>query len=1200
MKTNNKFNLPTRLAFATVLFCAVSTFLNAPNDASAATNWSSTTIQKALFEDLYTCSTKYFNTEPIKAAQFSYLKNPFSNYDTKQIYLPSGIVGGDNIGEGKDSKQDSYQISCATLVYGKGDLGINNITTSGHTERFEGLIPLAWGKVDKKGADNSDIIPTNAASQPELAANLLYSMGYTYSAPRETTSNVNNCVSWVIKYTRSDNGSSHEQVLSTICFDSVNSDGKILSENFTIENSENKTTSGTFNTGLLELTNKNGGLKITVNTGETGVSQWICSPQYNKEECGYVESVQGETLESIGEYVTNSLNQRLFVAGQNYLGATPSEATRIKLRESGVEAIYQGIETKITAEGASVLERDNATLLSQADFIPRGSDSALIFIYNLKNGMASISDYSKTSVGTKESYSSLAFSQEEALTLYQGYFMNYYVGEVDCSKELSPGDEGYVRLYWEGSIKGCKETGASENSDFTVTGLNSSMHFVKTGMSYDDVVAALNALTAQKPENEEIAAGNAKLDDNIYSDDTSSTDAEETACQKGASNLGWIVCPIIQALSDAAGNLYEDVVSPALNMESELTNNDSVKSAWSTFRNIANTAFVILLLVVILSQVTGLGISNYGIKKILPKIIVTALLVNFSFIICQICLDASNIVGVNIRHLFESLETEVGSSITTTISSGESSTFNIDAGLVVGIAGGLGGLAAILIAGWVILIPVLITLITTVVSLLFAFVLLYVRKAIIILLVAISPLAFVCYALPNTKKLFDKWLKAMEGMVLLYPICGALIGAGDYAGHLLLSASSASNADSLIVLAALLVTVVPFFLVPSLLRGSFKALGSIGAAIGGFGLKTSKGIGGAAGKRLNTAFDRSKKAHRIADRRAEKDRKADNRYNRHVINSYGDKTDLSEAQQLRLAKAQKGDIANYNALKEAEAFGSTDFAKAAKMEAEQKAREARIGTISTKYTNLGKNDQFTQALTQAMANGDEETFTALYRLGSSKGFDVQIHDALSSDTASTYFNDTKNGANRRTYFYNEAEKGNSVTQKWYAKAARKAEQTGGSLSYMEYMKGSFDPNSSTNGSSFAKDVYDRGENSLVGQSEDTLQAITKSGAADQLSNACFDDTMIKMVTDPRADGKTLTAAEGLLSKRGGITTADAVNQQQLSKIRRASTLDAITSNGQNMAAVQKSVDAFKNPTTDATRRHVQSTNSNTMGWVRNH
>ena len=51
---------------------------------------------------------------------------------------------------------------------------------------------------------------------------------------------------------------------------------------------------------------------------------------------------------------------------------------------------------------------------------------------------------------------------------------------------------------------------------------------------------------------------------------------------------------------------------------------------WVTFRDIANVFFVIMIAIIIFSQVTGAGISSYGIKKMLPKIIIYAILVNIS------------------------------------------------------------------------------------------------------------------------------------------------------------------------------------------------------------------------------------------------------------------------------------------------------------------------------------------------------------------------------------------------------------------------------------------------------------------------------------------------------------------------------------------------------------------------------------------
>jgi len=71
--------------------------------------------------------------------------------------------------------------------------------------------------------------------------------------------------------------------------------------------------------------------------------------------------------------------------------------------------------------------------------------------------------------------------------------------------------------------------------------------------------------------------------------------------------------------------------------------------AWSQFLGLGNAVFIVAFLVVIYSQVSGLGLSNYGVKKMLPRIIVMAILINLSFYICQLALDLSNILGYNLK-----------------------------------------------------------------------------------------------------------------------------------------------------------------------------------------------------------------------------------------------------------------------------------------------------------------------------------------------------------------------------------------------------------------------------------------------------------------------------------------------------------------------------------------------------------------------
>ena len=125
------------------------------------------------------------------------------------------------------------------------------------------------------------------------------------------------------------------------------------------------------------------------------------------------------------------------------------------------------------------------------------------------------------------------------------------------------------------------------------------------------------------------------------------------------------------------------------------------------------------------------------------------------------------------------------------------------------------------------ILPLLFGLITALISVVCFFGLLGLRQACVIALVAIAPLAFVCYMLPNTKRIFDKWLKLLEAMLLLYPICGLVIGGSALASRILIGNST----NFFVYLIGLVITVVPFFFIPMLLRNAFSALGNIGARV---------------------------------------------------------------------------------------------------------------------------------------------------------------------------------------------------------------------------------------------------------------------------------------------------------------------------------------------------------------------------------
>jgi len=361
-----------------------------------------------------------------------------------------------------------------------------------------------------------------------------------------------------------------------------------------------------------------------------------------------------------------------------------------------------------------------------------------------------------------------------------------------------------------------------------------------------------------------------------------------------------------------AEKLYEGTLTKFLSIDARLFNDDpnsGTLQAWTTFQAIANIAFVILLLVVIFSQLTGAGIDNYGIKKILPKLIVAAILINLSYILCRLAIDISNILGFGLKRLFDNIPVTLTVAGETVGSGGA----NIITILILALIGGV-GIAAIVSSGLAILLPLLLGILSVAIAIFFVFLLLGAREAGVVILTVISPLAIACLMLPNTKKLFDKWLKMFQGLLLLFPLCGLLMGGASLASRIILSTDPDEFWTSLV---ALLIGVIPLFFLPTLLKASFAAMGNMGAKISGFGQGFNKKVGGAAKSGLEKSrfgqwANRGKnyKEHMRGEREKYNQEQLQTRRAQRSIDRLGSRNNLSGAQRNRLAIASRTVDAN--------------------------------------------------------------------------------------------------------------------------------------------------------------------------------------------------------------------------------------------------------------------------------------------------
>ncbi len=347
----------------------------------------------------------------------------------------------------------------------------------------------------------------------------------------------------------------------------------------------------------------------------------------------------------------------------------------------------------------------------------------------------------------------------------------------------------------------------------------------------------------------------------------------ETTSTCAINGIGWLICPIMTALGNVADGMY-DVLEGFLAVQPSMFNADG--AAYKTYQKmlpIANIILAVLFLVIIYSTATGNGfgaMSNFDVKKTLPRLIIFAVLINISWYICAAAVDVSNIVGSSVRSLFEGFTPPAPPSINAG-NSGQGWGGIISVALVAGGAF-IAGPAAIGLL-----------LLAVVVVILMMFLILVVRQAGVILLCVIAPFAFAMGMLPNTQSLFKKWWKAFSSLLLVYPIIGIIYGASYLAGTVLTDqtnidmASFPTNGTDLstflLGVAGEAVKVLPLFAVPMVLKGSLKGLGAVGAAVGGFAAGRMKSSGGRARNRAKEGYQMSRLGQGINSMKASRKRK---------------------------------------------------------------------------------------------------------------------------------------------------------------------------------------------------------------------------------------------------------------------------------------------------------------------------------------
>lgn len=465
--------------------------------------------------------------------------------------------------------------------------------------------------------------------------------------------------------------------------------------------------------------------------------------------------------------------------------------------------------------------------------------------------------------------------------------------------------------------------------------------------------------------------------------------------------LGYFICPAINvaiSFADGAWSIFEFLL-----INNPLDRSGAYYDSWTKVRDLANAILVVIFLGIVISQVSNIGISNYGIKKMLPRLVIVAVAINISYYLMQVIVDIANITGKSIDGIFSGFESYSGLKA----ANGWSVLFDSIL-LSATVAGSVGvTLAAGAVLGWPAIILFLgAMIIPAIIGIIAGLLALQVRSMLIPILAIFSPVALVAWVLPNTQKLFDKWKSMFTGLVFLYPLASIYYGGLKFAASITLGSGESSSIQRLMALAALFIGT---FMVAVIAIKSNSIMGKIVGGIGGFANKL--GVSRLGGFVSNTA------SGMMSSRRAEFLSKGPGgRKNPFTIGAHKAMKRFSDNKKLRQI-----DQANYEAyadrgFKESLASGKYDSRLRSLELPGSKARiqEMTHSLISTEVKNAqisfgnASIQELKSALSDAIKNGDDVKARAAQNiLLSSRGpGGIDAHNqAISESESKRYMSD---------------------------------------------------------------------------------------------------------------------------------------------------------------------------------------------------
>ncbi len=341
--------------------------------------------------------------------------------------------------------------------------------------------------------------------------------------------------------------------------------------------------------------------------------------------------------------------------------------------------------------------------------------------------------------------------------------------------------------------------------------------------------------------------------------------------------IGWIVYAFVYVI----GLLLMLVMWVLIKIAqyNDFINAEPVSYGWTIVRDVCNMFFILILLIIAFATI--LRVEKYSFKTLLPKLILMAVLINFSKLICGVFIDFTQVIMLTFVNGFKDIGT---GNLTNML--GIDKIMKIDSS----VANGEGA-----VSSWSIVGAYMLALMYSVIALITLVTMLAVlamRMIMIWIYVVLSPLAYLLAAFPAGEKYASQWWEEFSKNLIVGPILAFFIwlsfvslggvetpavvgriaqtsGAADRdvaARTQELTNASSSDPSAAITEAGSPDHMIKFIISIAMLVGGLQISQSLGGQAGGMagkGMAKIQGMGSSAMKGVGTGLKRATGVERV-------------------------------------------------------------------------------------------------------------------------------------------------------------------------------------------------------------------------------------------------------------------------------------------------------------------------------------------------